>query len=291
MRGLSDLVAKRLIRLIGVKNRSGNWGHAGRPGLRGGSAPRSSSVTPAIAQSSPYTRKAKAAKTTRPTKEQLEAEDKTLDDFLNSDVTFFARAFVTRRYLKAYSYKRKHVVREGDKDFVLTDAVDFGGVTWHYNSAQSTTSNVVDSMIEWAQVKKRIPKRLASMLNHVSFIAEPDPGEAFWAKQFNMPDLQAHASADIQKRQIIVWRGLSLHAREYVHELGHFIRSTMSTAAKTDYFKIIQAGDEAPPTDYAQASEAEDFCEALRAVFNPDVQTKPVPKREAFIRKMFEETR
>ncbi len=60
---LSALVAKDIVKLIGIKGRSGNRGHAGRPGLRGGSAP-TSHTPPTPSASSVYTRieKIKTAK-------------------------------------------------------------------------------------------------------------------------------------------------------------------------------------------------------------------------------------
>ncbi len=50
---LTDLVSCRIVKLISVRGRSGNFGHAGRPGLRGGSAPKGNRMTQPIVAKRP----------------------------------------------------------------------------------------------------------------------------------------------------------------------------------------------------------------------------------------------
>ncbi len=293
---LTKLVSRLLvIRLLGVKGRSGNWGHASRPGLRGGSAPKASTQPkPALSkQSQPKSDSSKQAKSvskpSKPvsakTKEEKEVlGEKELMDYLTSESSEISRFRAVFRYVEANSYKKPHIVEEANVKFTLPDAVDFGGIVWHYDKAQTATS-LCDSMAEWAKAKALLPDWLGSMVRDVAVHNEPNPGDKYLAKTFNRPGFQSIASADIHNKQINVWQGLSLHVRQYVHELGHLARVGSTIKELNEWHDIVAKGDEAPPTDYARSNEAEDFCESLRTVFNPDEQTRPVPKREAFIRK------
>lgn len=150
--------------------------------------------------------------------------------------------------------------------------VNIGGKEISVHLAQDINEGLRQHTIdEVARGLGTIPASSRALVRNVDLEGEPNPEDAFWARQFGQPDfaayMSAHADGNVSVYPLPYENTDEELAGTLVHEMGHTLSMQKwgedTGGPRWEEWKKAGTSDGVHPSKYAQASLHEDFAEAM----------------------------
>ncbi|GGR65050.1 hypothetical protein GCM10008959_29030 [Deinococcus seoulensis] len=151
---------------------------------------------------------------------------------------------------------------------------------------ENKTSDKIHSIEEIAKGLAALPLASLKLVKIVNVNPQANPGDAYWAKEYNRPGFRAYMTAGADGI-VGVYPTREKQTQQFldgslIHEAGHILSESTFKEKDWEKWKTAQDKDKIFPSDYAKNAPREDFSESLNLYYT--VKGKP---EEEEVRRIF----
>ena len=167
---------------------------------------------------------------------------------------------------------KDHPFRSGKADAQRFDVTVDGQTIPVYVPAKAAGSLNIHSQSEIAKALAAMPEANRKLIKSVNMNPGQNPDDAYWAKEYNRPNFRSYMTAGTSGTVNIYPttnpKGQHILDGDMIHETGHIWSKnnwgTSYSDKRWDDWKAAIKGDGKYISNYAKASEGEDFSETLQ---------------------------
>jgi hypothetical protein len=178
---------------------------------------------------------------------------------------------VENLYVKLYQYvdaKRAmsspvSIKAHGMKSAQKMTAVEFDGMKIH--DSRQNQANTIRQLLDMPGAGTPEMQRLTSLTSNVYLAKGGNASDAYWAKMYNRRGFKSAATGG--DGNIVVYNNEAMASSTFVHEAGHNLAKAIYGNATPPFNSDFGSISTRSPTDYGNASRAEDFADSVMLYF------------------------